>query len=152
MIFLQREFLVAICMSALTALFAANVSGLPEDAGLLPQLLLAFMAGINVLQYALALYRKNGPSLLEKLKGYPFPLVFKLLTLTLIYIATLQALGFYVGSFLYLLTGSLLANPEPVNRRIIALRALGCGLFTGGLWLLFTWGLGVLIPLGDIWP
>ena len=36
--------------------------------------------------------------------------------------------------------------------RIVAQRALGCALFVGGLWLLFSWGLGVLIPLGEIWP
>lgn len=35
MIFLQREFMAAVCMSLLTALFAVNVSDLSEEAGLL---------------------------------------------------------------------------------------------------------------------
>ncbi len=151
MVFLQREFVAAVCMSALTALFAANVSGLSEDAGLLPRLLLYFMVGVNILQYALALYRRGGPNLLDMLKGYPFSLVFKLFVITLVYIATLLILGFYVGSFIYLFVGSLVANPDPLNGRIVALRALGCALFVGGMWLLFSWGLGVLIPLGSLW-
>ena len=88
----------------------------------------------------------------EALKGYPFPLVLKLFSFTLVYFATLLVLGFYVASFLYFWAGSLLANPTPLNGRIVALRALGCALFVGGLWLLFSWGLGVLIPLGELWP
>ena len=137
MIFLQREFMAAICMTLLTALFALNVSDMSEEAGLLPPLLICFMAGVNVLQYILALYRRKGGNLLA---------------LTLGYIAVLLPLGFYAASFLYLWAGSLLANPTPLNGRIAALRALGCALFVGGLWLLFSWGLGVLIPLGEIWP
>ena len=152
MMLLQREFLAAVCMSGLTALFAVNAKDLSEDAGLLPQLLLYFMAGINVLQYALAFYRRKESGLLEGLKRYPLALVLKLFALTLLYIATLLLLGFYIGSFLYLLVGSLMANPEPLNGRIVAVRVLGCALFMGGMWLLFSWGLGVLIPLGDIWP
>ncbi len=151
MVFLQREFVAAVCMSALTALFAANISGLSEDAGLLPQLLLYFMVGVNVLQYGLALYRRGGPSLLDAIKGYPFSLVIKLFAITLVYIATLLVFGFYVGSFVYLFVGSLVANPEPLNSRIVLLRAVGCALFVGGMWLLFSWGLGVLIPLGTLW-
>ena len=58
MIFLQREFMAAVCMSLLTALFAVNVSDLSEEAGLLPRLLICFMAGVNILQYVLALYRR----------------------------------------------------------------------------------------------
>ena len=152
MIFLQREFMAAVCMSLLTVLFAVNVPDLSEEAGLLPRLLVCFMAGVNVLQYALALYRREEGNLPEALKGYPFPLVLKLSALTLADIAVVLALGFYAASFLYFLAGSLLANPAPLNGRIVALRALGCALFVGGLWLLFSWGLGVLIPLGEIWP
>lgn len=152
MIFLQREFMAAVCMSLLTVLFAVNVlPDLSEEAGLLPRLLVCFMVGVNVLQYALALCRRGG-AMPEALKGYPFPLVLKLFSFTLAYIATLLVLGFYVASFLYFWAGSLLANPTPLNGRIVALRALGCALFVGGLWLLFSWGLGVLIPLGELWP
>ena len=152
MIFLQREFMAAVCMSLLTTLFAVNVSDLSEEAGLLPRLLICFMAGVNVLQYVLALYRRGGRNLLDALKAYPFPLVLKLFALTLAYIAVLLPLGFYAASFLYFWAGSLLANPTPLNGRIVTQRALGCALFVGGLWLLFSWGLGVLIPLGEIWP
>lgn len=151
MIFLQREFMAAVCMNLLTVLFAVNVPDLSEEAGLLPRLLVSFMVGVNVLQYALALCRRGG-AMPEALKGYPFPLVLKLFSFTLVYIATLLVLGFYVASFLYFWAGSLLANPTPLNGRIVALRALGCALFVGGLWLLFSWGLGVLIPLGELWP
>lgn len=144
--------MAAVCMSLLTALFALNASELSEEAGLLPRLLIGFMIGVNVLQYILALYRRRSGNLLEALKGYPFPLVFRLFALTLVYIAVLLSLGFYAASFLYLWAGSLMANPTPLNGRIVVLRALGSALFVGGLWLLFSWGLGVLIPLGEIWP
>ena len=31
-------------------------------------------------------------------------------------------------------------------------RMLGCFGFVFGLWALFSWGLGVLIPTGTVWP
>ncbi len=153
MILLQQEFLAAVCMSVLTAVFALGMRGLEGEARNLPELLVWCMVGINLLQYGLAVYRKSGDiNLLEAVRGYPFGLVGRLFAITLAYILTLLLLGFYAGSFLYLWFGSLMANPEPVTARIALVRAMGCGIFVGGMWALFSWSLGVIIPLGTLWP
>ncbi|MBR6624607.1 MAG: hypothetical protein IKL01_00055 [Mailhella sp.] len=69
-----------------------------------------------------------------------------------IYVMCLIPLGFYFSSFVFMLVGSLLVNPDPLTKRIVMFRILGCFGFVFGLWALFSWGLGVLIPTGTVWP
>lgn len=140
-------------MSVIIAVFAVELVELSGEARLLPLLLICFMALVNALQYALAVFQKGRiNSILPMLQSYPFILVGKLLLVTLLYICTLLLLGFYIGSFAYLLAGSLLANPVPLTARIALMRTLGCALFVGSLYALFSVGLGVLIPMGTLWP
>lgn len=140
-------------MSVIIAVFAFDVADLSGEARLMPFLLICFMALVNVLQYALAMFQKGKvKTILPMLQGYPFMLVGKLLLVTVLYICTLLPLGFYMGSFVYLLVGTLLANPVPLTVRIVLMRTLGCALFVGAMYALFTVGLGVLIPMGTLWP
>lgn len=152
MILLQKDFLSALCMTAVTILFACGLGELYGEARTIPEMLVIAMAVINAAQYLLAFkHRKLGESIVPLLSGYPFALVGKLFALTVIYILTLQWLGFYVGSLLYIFLGALMADPEPASRNRVLILLVGCGLFIFGLYALFTLGLGVLIPLGSLW-
>ncbi len=152
MFLLQKDVLSAVCMTVLTIMFATGLGELYGEARTIPQMLVIVMAVINVLQYLQAFRRRKlGASVLPLLRGYPFALVGKLLLLTVIYIVTLLWLGFYIGSFLFLFLGALMADPERATRNRVLILFLGCGLFVFGLYALFTLGLGVVIPLGSIW-
>lgn len=152
MILLQKDFLSALCMTGVTLLFAAGLGDLYGEARTIPEMLVIAMAVINVIQYLLAIkHRKLDESILPLLRAYPFAMVGKLFGLTVAYILTLQLLGFYIGSFVYIFLGALMADPEDASFNRVLILLLGCGLFIFGLYALFTLGLGVLIPLGSIW-
>lgn len=152
MILLQKDFLSALCMTAVTLLFAAGLDDLYGEARTIPQMLVIAMAVINVVQYLLALkHRKLGESILPLLRAYPFAMVGRLFALTVAYILTLQWLGFYIGSFVYIFLGALMADPVRAKLPRVLILLLGCGLFIFGLYALFTLGLGVLIPMGSLW-
>ena len=149
----NQEFTAAISMTLLTTVFAIGVRQISGEAAILPTLLLWCMGITNVLQYALAFYRgDNDIDLLELWKAYPFKLVLKSVFVTVIYVMCLVPLGFYFSSFAFMFTGSLLVNPDLVTKRVVITRAIGCFGFVFGLWALFSWGLGVLIPTGTVWP
>lgn len=152
MFLLQKDILSAVCMTVLTIMFATGLGELYGEARTIPQMLVIVMAVINAFQYLQAFRRRHlGESVLPLLREYPFALVGKLLFLTVMYLVTLLWLGFYIGSFLFLFLGALMADPERVTRTRILILLLGCGLFVFGLYALFTLGLGVVIPLGNIW-
>ena len=149
----NQEFTAAVSMTLLTIAFGIGTRSIDGEAAILPTLLLWCMGITNVLQYALAFYRgDNDINLLELWKAYPFKLVLKSVFVSVIYVMCLTPLGFYFSSFVFMLVGSLLVNPDPLTKRIVMFRILGCFGFVFGLWALFSWGLGVLIPTGTVWP
>ncbi|MBR5882641.1 MAG: tripartite tricarboxylate transporter TctB family protein [Mailhella sp.] len=149
----NQEFTAALSMTLLTGVFAIGTREISGEAAILPTLLLWCMGITNVLQYALAIYRgDNDINLLGLWKAYPFKLVLKSVLVSCIYVMCLIPLGFYFSSFVFMLVGSLLVNPDPLTKRIVMFRILGCFGFVFGLWALFSWGLGVLIPTGTVWP
>lgn len=148
----RQEFLAAVFMVVILAIFGSKMGELEGESLILPSLLMGFMALVTLLQFALAIFRgKSDRNVFESVKKFPFLLVGKLVACTLAYVGTLLSLGFYVGSFIYMTVASLLANPEPVTVRIACVRAVVCGLFVLGLYLLFTVMLGVVIPRFSLW-
>ncbi|MBR6673631.1 MAG: hypothetical protein IKL39_02775 [Mailhella sp.] len=149
----NQEFTAALSMTLLTGVFAIGTREISGEAAILPTLLLWCMGITNVLQYALAIYRGDSDiNLVGLWKAYPFKLVLKSVLVSCIYVMCLIPLGFYFSSFVFMLVGSLLVNPDPLTKRIVMFRMLGCFGFVFGLWALFSWGLGVLIPTGTVWP
>ena len=149
----NQEFTAAISMTLFTVAFGIGTHQIEGEAAILPTLLLWCMGITNVLQYGLAFYRGDSDiNLLELWKKYPFKLVLKSVFVSVIYVMCLTPLGFYFSSFAFMFIGSLLVNPDPITKRVVLIRAMGCFGFAFGLWALFSWGLGVLIPTGTIWP
>ena len=148
----RQEFLAAVFMVVILAIFGSKMGELERESVILPSLLMGFMVVVTLLQFALAIFRgKSDRNVFESLKSFPFKLVAKLIACTLAYVATLLSLGFYLGSFLYMTIASLLANPEPVTVKTVCVRAVVCGMFVLGLYLLFTEMLGVVIPRFSLW-
>ncbi|MCQ2444039.1 MAG: hypothetical protein MJ061_00870 [Mailhella sp.] len=147
MVFIRKELLSAVTMTATTLFFMLGAREIEGEAAILPQILIWVMIGINVFQYALAIFRwQNDYDVFCLLLRYPFRLVGVQFLISIAYVLCLLPLGFYLSSFLYLLLGSLAANPDPLTPRIIAIRTAGSFAFVFALWALFSYGLGVVIP------
>lgn len=147
---MPKEFAAALVMSAIIAFFAVQLDGPQDEQSLLvPRFLLVLMAIFNAAQYLQALLRHfQGIDVRLTLKGYPLRRVAALCALTVLYICALEWMGFYLSSFLYLLTASLLAQPMRVTPGGALRRAGVSFLCIACLYLLFSVGLMVQIPRG----
>lgn len=146
---LKKELSSALVMSALVVFFAVQLKDMADEARLFPQLLLIGMGIFNIIQYVQAWIRhRDGIDHPLSLRGYPLKRVLILFVLTLIYLGILEYAGFYSASILFFFIGTLIAQPMPLTGRNVGIRALGCVLFVGALYLLFTVLLKVQIPQG----
>lgn len=146
---LKKELVSALVMSVLIVLFAVQLEDMADEAKLFPQLLLVCMGIFNIGQYVLAWIRhRSGIDHALSLQGYPLKRVLILFILTLVYLGILEYAGFYLASILFFFIGTLIAQPMPLTGRNVGIRALGCLLFVGALYLLFTVLLKVQIPEG----
>lgn len=147
---ITKEFASALVMSGLIAFFAWQVN-VPEEefTKLAPKTLLWLMAALNVVQYVLAFFRwRQKSDKFLSLKGYPLKRVAILLALTVLFVAVADRLGFYLSSFFYFFTASLIAQPMTITPKLVIRRfliVLACIAFLYGL---FTVALNVQIPKG----
>lgn len=147
---MPREFAAALVMTAIIAFFTFQLDdSLDEQSLIVPRFLLYLMGGLNILQYILAIIRNwQRIDTLLTVEGYPLKKVTILCALTVAYICVLDYAGFYLSSFIYMITVSLIAQPMPTSGSGIMKRALLAFLFVGFLYLLFTVALTVQIPKG----
>lgn len=139
-------------MCALTIFFALDIGSLTGEAKTMPAILCGAMTIIALLQLCMAIYHgKKGANILASLKNYPILLVGKLFGLTLLYLATLLWLGFYVASFIYMLIGALIAEPDRSSPSRALLLFIIFASFILAMYGLFTVALGVQIPMGSLW-
>ena len=147
---MPKEFAAALTMTLIIVFFAFQLDGPQDEQSLLvPRFLLYLMGAFNAGQYILAFLRNRQKiDIMLTLRGYPLKRVGILCVLTVLYIAVLEWMGFYLASFIYLLAVSLIAQPmavTPVGALKRSAVAFAC---IGFLYLLFTVGLTVQIPKG----
>lgn len=147
---MPKELAAALVMTAIIAFFAFQLSGPQDEQSLLvPRFLLILMGIFNAGQYVMAFIRhRQGIGARLSLAGYPLKRVAALCALTILYICVLEWMGFYLASFLYLTTASLLAQPMHVDMGGALKRAGISFLCIASLYLLFSVGLMVQIPRG----
>lgn len=147
---MPKEFAAALTMTLIIVFFAFYLDGPQDEQSLLvPQFLLCLMFFFNAGQYILAFLRNRQKidSVLT-LRGYPLKRVGILCALTVLYIAVLEWMGFYLASFIYLITVSLIAQPMAVTPAGALKRSAVAFACISFLYLLFTVGLTVQIPKG----
>lgn len=147
---MSREFAAALTMTLIIVFFAFQMDGPQDEQSLLmPGFLLCLMGVFNAGQYILAFFRhRQKIDVRLTLRGYPLKRVGALCALTVLYIAVLEWMGFYLASFIYLTAASLMAQPMPVTPVGALRRALVAFACIGFLYLLFTVALTVQIPRG----
>ena len=146
---LYKEFVSALIMTAIIVCFAIPLSHLEGESQAVPLLLLICMGIFNIGQYILAWLRYTAKMDVKmSLKGYPLWRVLILFALTVVYLLTLQFVGFYPGALVYFILATLLAQPMEITLKIAAKRVLVCFLCVGFLYCLFTVLLAVQIPKG----
>ena len=146
---LYKEFFSALVMTAIIVCFAVPLTHLEGESQVVPLLLLICMGVFNVGQYVLAGLRHAAKMDVKmSLKGYPLWRGLILFALTVIYLLTLQTVGFYPGSLVYFILATLLAQPMQVTLKGAAKRILVCFLCIAFLYCLFTVLLAVQIPKG----
>ena len=147
---ITKEFASALVMSGIIAFFAWQVN-VPEEefTKLAPKTLLWLMTALNVVQYVLAFFRwRQKSDKVLSLKGYPLKRVAILVALTVLFVAVADRLGFYLASFLYFFTASLIAQPMPITPKLLVRRFLIVLACVAVLYGLFTVALSVQIPKG----
>lgn len=147
---MPKEFAAALTMSLIIVFFAFQLDGPQDEQSLLvPRFLLCLMGVFTAGQYILAFVRNRQKiDRMLTLKGYPLKRVTALCVLTVLYIAVLEWMGFYLASFIYLIVVSLIAQPMAITFVGVLKRALVAFACVGFLYLLFTVGLTVQIPKG----
>lgn len=145
---LHKDFFAALAMSAIIIPFGIYLQELEETSRTFPEIMLILMIIFNILQYALAVLQRGIGISRGSAANYPLGRVLLLLGLTILYVFSLQDVGFYVASLAYFVAATLLAQPDAVTLRTLGLRILCCGIFVGFLYMLFTVLLGVQIPKG----
>lgn len=145
-----KEFAAALVMTAIIVFFAVQLDGnLDEQSLEVPRFLLCLMAVINVCQYIMAYVRcRQHIDTKLTLAGYPLARVAVLCIITFIYVVTLEIVGFYINSFIYLIAVSLIAQPMKITISGVIKRVVISFCCIGLLYLLFTVGLTVQIPKG----
>lgn len=144
---MNKESFSAVLMTFIIALFSLLLGELSDEASLFPTLLLVMMCIFNCGQYILA-WAHRGIGGGFSLKGYPLGRVAVLAGLTLVYISTLQTVGFYPGSVVFFVAATLIAQPDKITAKTLAVRIAGCTGFVVALYMLFTVLLTVQIPKG----
>ncbi|MDY3808830.1 tripartite tricarboxylate transporter TctB family protein [Desulfovibrio porci] len=147
---MPREFAAALTMTLIIVFFAFQMDGPQDEQSLLvPRFLLYLMGLLNAGQYILAFFRNRQKiDAILTLKGYPLKRVGVLCALTVLYIAVLEWMGFYLASFIYLTVASLIAQPMAITPVGALKRLLVAFVCIGFLYLLFTVALTVQIPKG----
>lgn len=148
---MYKELCSALIMTVIIILFAIPMNDLSGESREVPQLLIIAMSIINVGQYIQAAIKIAGRlDVLVTLAGYPGLRVGILFGLTVVYLMTLQSVGFYIGSLIYFFVTSLLAQPMKITPVLAAKRFVVCLLCVGFLYGLFTVALKVQIPLSPL--
>jgi len=147
--FMSKELLSALVMTALILVFYIPLRDLHGEAALTPSFLIILMTLVNAGQYVTAVLQFcKGNANKITFKGYPMLRVVILSSMTLLYIITLEWIGFYTGSFIYFLAGSLIAQPDHITLKQVAIRTAVVFACIGFLYCLFTVALSVSIPKG----
>lgn len=147
---MSKDLICAFIMTGIIVFFGLQLSGFSDDQSIIvPKFIICFMAVINFLQYMRTFYRYR-KHIIDKLSltGYPIKRVSILCILTVLYIALLEIMGFYLASFLYLACASLIAQPMQITPGGVVKRTVISFLCVAFLYLLFTIGLAVQIPKG----
>lgn len=148
---MYKELCSALIMTVIIILFAIPMNDLSGESREVPQLLIIAMSIINVGQYIQAAIKIAGRlDVRVTLAGYPGLRVGILFGLTVVYLMTLQSVGFYIGSLIYFFVTSLLAQPMKITPVLAAKRFVVCLLCVGFLYGLFTVALKVQIPLSPL--
>lgn len=146
---LYKELTSALVMTGIIVCFAIPLTQLTGESQVVPLLLLICMAVFNVGQYILAGLRYSARlDVVLTLKGYPLRRVLILFALTVIYLLTLESVGFYPGSLAYFIAATLIAQPMKLTPALVAKRITACFACIAFLYGLFTMLLAVQIPKG----